>query len=151
MIHILSVTLPLDNLKVRKFPLHVVALYAAPPGPPQLSGYHVGQPVRANETVELVCRSTGGNPLGSLVWYRGDGRVDSSFTSGAGTAVNRHSFVAAATDDGAVYRCDVSNLVTPSPLSASLTLQVLCECDLRCPSFLAHGDLSSEGATGVSD
>ncbi|KAK7487590.1 hypothetical protein BaRGS_00021140 [Batillaria attramentaria] len=95
-----------------------------PPGPPSIAGYTSGQVVRTNDTLLLTCTSRGGNPLGTVVWYRDDERVDSSFTSGGNKAINEYTFTAMSTDNGVGYRCEVTNLVTPSPLTASFTLTV---------------------------
>ncbi|XP_076438508.1 nephrin-like [Babylonia areolata] len=95
-----------------------------PPGPPVISGYTPGRPVRTNDTLLLTCTSRGGNPLGTVVWYRNNERVDSSFTSGGDRAINEFPFTAASTDNGATFRCEVTNLVTPSPLTKSFTLTV---------------------------
>ncbi|KAL8624534.1 hypothetical protein ACOMHN_005836 [Nucella lapillus] len=95
-----------------------------PPGAPVITGYRNSQAVRTNGTVILSCSSTGGNPLGTVVWYRGDQRVDSSFTSGGNRAVNEYAFRARAVDNGVDYRCQVTNLVTTTPLTTSFTLTV---------------------------
>ncbi|KAK7106268.1 nephrin-like isoform X2 [Littorina saxatilis] len=95
-----------------------------PPGPPVIAGYSSGQSVRTNDTLLLTCTSRGGNPLGTVVWYRNNERVDSSFTSGGDKAINEYTFTAMSTDNGVVYRCEVTNLVTTAPLTASFTLTV---------------------------
>jgi hypothetical protein len=98
-----------------------------PPGPPNIDGYHDGQVVRTNDTVLLTCMSRGGNPLGTVVWYRNNERVDSSFTSGGNRAINEYTFTALSTDNGAEYRCEVTNLMTQDPLTDSRTLIVNCK------------------------
>ncbi|KAL8598029.1 hypothetical protein ACOMHN_062627 [Nucella lapillus] len=95
-----------------------------PPGPPIISGYSPGQVVRTNDTLLLTCTSRGGNPLGTVVWYRNNERVDSSFTSGGNKAINEYTFVVTSTDNEAKYLCEVTNLVTPAPLTKSFTLSV---------------------------
>ena len=98
-----------------------------PPGPPNIAGYTSGQVVRTNDTLLLTCTSRGGNPLGTVVWYRNNERVDSSFTSGGNKAINEYTFTAMSTDNGVEYRCEVTNLVTAAPLTDSFTLTVHCE------------------------
>ncbi|XP_076457833.1 nephrin-like [Babylonia areolata] len=95
-----------------------------PPGSPVITGYTTGQVVRTNSTVILTCTSTGGNPLGTVVWRKGDRRIDSSFTSGRNRAINEYTFVARASDNGVQFTCEVTNLVTTAPLTASFTLTV---------------------------
>lgn len=99
-----------------------------PPGPPSITGYTSGQVVRTNDTLHLTCTSRGGNPLGTVVWYRDNERVDSSFTSGGNQAVNEYIFTAMSVDNSMEYRCEVNNLVTSAPLTASVTLTVHCKC-----------------------
>lgn len=42
-----------------------------PPGDPYIDGYDPKRDtIRRGQTVELICRSRGGNPLAQLVWYR---------------------------------------------------------------------------------
>ncbi|CAG5131926.1 unnamed protein product, partial [Candidula unifasciata] len=94
-----------------------------PPGPPQISGYD-DRVVNINDTLVLTCSSTGGNPLGTVTWYRNNEPVDWSFTSGGGVAINQYTFRVTSTDNNAVYRCQVTNLVATQPLTAEYTLKV---------------------------
>ena len=112
---------------VRGSILHSFSSVTDPPGPPSIAGYTSGQVVRTNDTLLLTCTSRGGNPLGTVVWYRNNERVDSSFTSGGNKAINEYTFTAMSTDNGVEYRCEVTNLVTAAPLTASFTLTVHCE------------------------
>lgn len=114
------------NSAVTGHPLSTVVTISIlyPPGPPVIEGYNDGQVVRTNDTVLLSCMSRGGNPLGTVVWYRNNDRVDSSFTSGGNKAINEYTFTAASTDNGVAYRCEVTNLMTQDPLAASRTLIV---------------------------
>ena len=97
-----------------------------PPGPPEITGFPEGQTARMGDTVTLVCRSRGGNPLAQLVWYKNNEQVDFSYTTSTGReSINSHTFIADASDNNAVYRCAASSpLVSPSPMIASVRLTV---------------------------
>ncbi|XP_041373934.1 nephrin-like isoform X2 [Gigantopelta aegis] len=110
-----------------------------PPGPPQISGYTNSTIIRVNDTIQLICTSRGGNPLATVVWYRNSEQVDYSFVSGGNKAVNEYTFTAEALDNQAIYRCEVSNVVTPRPLSAEFKLTV--------HSFLSEGNMTFEFAS----
>ena len=43
---------------------------ADPPGMPVITGYENNQSVRVNDTVAMMCTSTGGNPVAQIAWYK---------------------------------------------------------------------------------
>ncbi|KAK6173113.1 hypothetical protein SNE40_016632 [Patella caerulea] len=95
-----------------------------PPGSPEITGYTNGQVVKTNDTLQLRCTSRGGNPLGQVVWYRNDQQIDFSYVSDGNKAVNEYTFTVQSSDNNAVYRCDVSNVVTSRPITAEFRLTV---------------------------
>ncbi|CAG2102853.1 unnamed protein product [Medioppia subpectinata] len=96
-----------------------------PPGPPEITGYTEGETVRMGDTLTLVCKSIGGNPLAQLVWYKNDEEVDFSFTTTANKqSANSHTFVVDASDNNAVYRCVASSTITQTPMVSEIKLQV---------------------------
>uniref|UniRef100_A0A8C5DH51 NPHS1 adhesion molecule, nephrin n=1 Tax=Gouania willdenowi TaxID=441366 RepID=A0A8C5DH51_GOUWI len=68
-------------------------------------------PLRSGTKVRLVCFSTGGNPMGTLTWYK-NGRVvadamrQTSFDMGVAREL---ALVLTASDNQAIYRCDATN------------------------------------------
>jgi hypothetical protein len=44
--------------------------FTDPPGAPYIEGYAEGETVRRGQSLELVCRSRGGNPPAQLIWYK---------------------------------------------------------------------------------
>lgn len=46
-----------------------------PPGAPYIEGYTTGETLRRGQTVELSCRSRGGNPPAQLIWYKNGAQV----------------------------------------------------------------------------
>lgn len=100
-----------------------------PPGPPEISGYEEGETARMGDTMTLVCRSRGGNPLAQLVWFKNNEQVDFSYTTTTGReSQNSHTFIVDASDNNAVYRCEASSqLISPSPVIASVKLTVHCK------------------------
>ncbi|RWS14166.1 nephrin-like protein, partial [Dinothrombium tinctorium] len=97
-----------------------------PPGQPEISGYADGETVRMGDTLTLVCKSRGGNPLAQLVWYKNNEQVDFSYTTLSGReSINSYSFIVDASDNNAVYRCESSSHpISPKPAVASIKLNV---------------------------
>ena len=44
--------------------------FSDPPGPPEITGYIEGETILLGQTVTLVCKAAGGNPLAEISWYR---------------------------------------------------------------------------------
>nr|QRF78296.1 Nephrin [Novocrania anomala] len=95
-----------------------------PPDPPTITGYNQNDILRTGQTVTLQCTSVGGNPLAQVVWYKNDQQIDFSYTTGGNRAVNDLAFTVDSTDNNAVYRCEVTNVVHTLPMVASVTLKV---------------------------
>lgn len=107
-----------------------VFFVADPPGPPAITGYTVGEAIRAGEERTLTCRSRGGNPLGRVVWYRNNENIDSTDRHVGAESVNEYKFIVDSSDNGAVYTCEVRNKLTDKPLLTSVKLDVQCKCSL---------------------
>lgn len=99
-----------------------------PPGDPYIDGYDPKRDtIRRGQTVELICRSRGGNPLAQLVWYRNgeEVRAVSTVTGKFGrTSQNILSFVADTKDNNARYTCKASSVVGPTQKKVETTLTV---------------------------
>jgi hypothetical protein len=77
------------------------------------------------DTVTLICRSIGGNPLAQLVWYKNDEQVDFSYTTTSNRqSSNSHTFVVDSSDNNAIYRCVGSSSITDTPIVSEVKLQV---------------------------
>ncbi|XP_073341554.1 nephrin [Pagrus major] len=82
-------------------------------------------PLRSGTTVRLICFSTGGNPTGTLTWFK-NGRVvpdalkQTSFDRGVAQEL---VLVLTASDNKATYRCDAQN-VAKKTISAHTKLMV---------------------------
>lgn len=50
-------------------------LFTDPPSAPIISGYVEGSIIPAGSVQKLVCISSGGNPLATLIWYKNDKKV----------------------------------------------------------------------------
>ncbi|KAG8193661.1 hypothetical protein JTE90_024024 [Oedothorax gibbosus] len=98
-------------------------LYA--PGRPSIEGYRPREKIRAGDTVRLRCVSRGGNPLARLVWTRNGQFKDHSYVTSDSEAENELTFVANASDDGAVYTCTATSVMTPEAMVKSIKLKVL--------------------------
>jgi hypothetical protein len=120
----LSVMRELRGQAVYLVPL---SLFPDPPGTPEIEGYQNNQIVKMGDTLMLKCISPGGNPLAQVYWYKNGVDLDFSYTSGNGKAENDLSFTVQPTDNNAKYRCEASNLVTPTPLFKEVVLKVHCE------------------------
>lgn len=98
-----------------------------PPGPPEITGYPEGQVAMMGDTVTLVCRSRGGNPLAQLTWFKNNQPVNTSHTTSTGReSMNSHTFIVDSSDNNTVYRCSANSpLISPSPMMASVKLTVI--------------------------
>lgn len=56
-----------------------VGTFSDPPGPPYIEGYTQGETLRRGQTVELICRSRGGNPPAQLIWYKNNTQVQMGY------------------------------------------------------------------------
>lgn len=101
--------------------------FSDPPGPPVITGYTNHETIRAGEERILTCRSRGGNPLGSLSWYRENEIIDTTDRQLRGESLNDLRFVVEPKDNGATYTCKVRNKLIVEPLITSVTLNVYCK------------------------
>ncbi|CAH2232970.1 jg8287 [Pararge aegeria aegeria] len=51
-----------------------------PPGAPYIEGYAEGETVRRGQSLELVCRSRGGNPPAQLIWYKNGEQIRMAYS-----------------------------------------------------------------------
>ncbi|KAH8299303.1 hypothetical protein KR044_000269, partial [Drosophila immigrans] len=96
-----------------------------PPGPPYIEGYSTGDILRRGQTVELMCRSRGGNPPAQLIWYKNGSQIRMAYRTSGRLSENIYSFTAEAGDNKARFRCEASNVMSQTPLKAEVDLAVL--------------------------
>ncbi|XP_055601231.1 nephrin isoform X2 [Uranotaenia lowii] len=96
-----------------------------PPGAPYIEGYTPGETLRRGQTVELICRSRGGNPPAQLIWYKNGAQVRMAYRTSERLSENIYSFVAEAGDNKAKLRCEANNIMANAPLKTEVTLSVL--------------------------
>ncbi|XP_037915549.1 nephrin isoform X1 [Hermetia illucens] len=96
-----------------------------PPGPPYIEGYTQGETLRRGQTIELMCRSRGGNPPAQLIWYKNGAQVRMAYRTAGRLSENIYTFTAESSDDKAKFRCEASNIMSQTPLKAEVELSVL--------------------------
>ncbi|KAM7342980.1 nephrin adhesion molecule sticks and stones isoform 4-T5 [Cochliomyia hominivorax] len=96
-----------------------------PPGPPYIEGYTQGETLRRGQTVELICRSRGGNPPAQLIWYKNGSQIRMAYRTSGRLSENIYTFTAEASDNKARFRCEASNVMSQTPLKAEVDLTVL--------------------------
>ncbi|XP_052843338.1 nephrin isoform X2 [Drosophila gunungcola] len=96
-----------------------------PPGPPYIEGYSPGETLRRGQTVELMCRSRGGNPPAQLIWYKNGSQIRMAYRTSGRLSENIYTFTAEAGDNRARFRCEASNVMSQNPLKAEVELAVL--------------------------
>ncbi|XP_032571137.1 nephrin isoform X1 [Drosophila sechellia] len=96
-----------------------------PPGPPYIEGYSAGETLRRGQTVELMCRSRGGNPPAQLIWYKNGSQIRMAYRTSGRLSENIYTFTAEAGDNKARFRCEASNVMSQNPLKAEVELSVL--------------------------
>lgn len=107
-----------------------------PPGLPYIEGYTEGETIRRGQTVELVCRSRGGNPPAQLIWYKNGEQIRMAYRTAGRVSENVYTFTADASDNKARYKCEASNIMSKAPLKAEIDMTVLCKYSLSVHSFL---------------
>ncbi|GFG39572.1 hypothetical protein Cfor_01002, partial [Coptotermes formosanus] len=108
-----------------------------PPGVPYIEGYTEGETIRRGQTVELTCKSRGGNPPAQLIWYKNGEQIRMAYRTAGRVSENIYTFTADATDNKAKYRCEASNIMSRGPLQAEVELTV----------FFAPAQVSISGPT----
>ncbi|XP_067629154.1 nephrin isoform X1 [Eurosta solidaginis] len=96
-----------------------------PPGPPYIEGYTQGEILRRGQTLELVCRSRGGNPPAQLIWYKNGSQIRMAYRTAGRLSENIYTFTAEASDNNARFRCEASNVMSQTPLKAEIDINVL--------------------------
>ncbi|XP_033251166.1 nephrin-like isoform X2 [Drosophila miranda] len=100
----------------------VNVLYA--PSPLLLTGYNDGDILIAGSILKLQCSSAGGNPPPTLQWYKNDKRVNGPAKVVDSKIVSELSLLVNASDNNAIYKCEVQNAAIDIPLFATKTLGV---------------------------
>ncbi|XP_017149370.1 nephrin isoform X2 [Drosophila miranda] len=100
----------------------VNVLYA--PSPPLLTGYNDGDILISGSILKLQCSSAGGNPPPTLQWYKNDKRVNGPSKVVDSKIVSELSLLVNASDNNAIYKCEVQNAAIDIPLFATKTLGV---------------------------
>lgn len=98
-----------------------------PPGLPYIEGYTEGETIRRGQTVELVCRSRGGNPPAQLIWYKNGAQIRMAYRTAGRVSENVYTFTAEPGDNKARFKCEASNVMSKSPLKAEVDMTVLCK------------------------
>ena len=95
-----------------------------------LTGYNDGDVITSGSVKKLQCSSSGGNPPPSLIWYKNDKKLntqskvlDSKITSELTILVN-------ASDNNAIYKCEIQSPAIEIPLFSTKTLSVHCELNI---------------------
>ncbi|XP_047508948.1 nephrin isoform X2 [Pieris napi] len=96
-----------------------------PPGAPYIEGYAEGETVRRGQSLELVCRSRGGNPPAQLIWYKNGEQIRMAYRTSGRMSENVLSFKADASDNKARYTCEAKNIMISNTLKAEIDLTVL--------------------------
>ncbi|KAL0810554.1 hypothetical protein ABMA28_010674 [Loxostege sticticalis] len=96
-----------------------------PPGAPYIEGYAEGETVRRGQSLELVCRSRGGNPPAQLIWYKNGEQIRMAYRTSGRMTENVLSFKADASDNKARYTCEAKNIMISNTLKAEIDLTVL--------------------------
>jgi hypothetical protein len=113
-------------MKPRSVEELLLHLSADPPGIPYIEGYTEEETIRRGQTVELTCKSRGGNPPAQLIWYKNGEQIRMAYRTAGPVSENIYTFTADASDNKARYRCEASNIMSKAPLKAEIQLTVFC-------------------------
>ncbi|XP_030560448.1 nephrin [Drosophila novamexicana] len=95
-----------------------------PPSPPLLTGYNDGDILISGSILKLQCSSAGGNPPPALQWYKNDKRLNAASKVTDNKISSELSLLVNASDNNAIYKCEVQNAAIEIPLFATKTLGV---------------------------
>ncbi|XP_068144561.1 nephrin isoform X1 [Drosophila tropicalis] len=95
-----------------------------PPSPPLVTGYNDGDILVSGSILKLQCSSAGGNPPPSLQWYKNDKRLNAASKVLDNKIISELSLLINASDNNAIYKCEVQNAAIDIPLFATKTLGV---------------------------
>ncbi|XP_067131653.1 synaptogenesis protein syg-2-like [Centruroides vittatus] len=95
-----------------------------PPNPPIIQGYEEDTPLKEGQIQKLICVCTGGNPIASLAWFRGNNELTSLVTISGNEVSSEIVFRAEAKDNGAIYICQAKNSATVKPLETFVRITV---------------------------
>ncbi|XP_030244136.1 nephrin isoform X2 [Drosophila navojoa] len=95
-----------------------------PPSPPLLTGYNDGDILISGSILKLQCSSAGGNPPPTLQWYKNDKRLNAASKVTDNKISSELSLLVNASDNNAIYKCEVQNAAIEIPLFATKTLGV---------------------------
>lgn len=98
-----------------------------PPGEPYIEGYTPGEKLKRGQTIQLVCKSRGGNPPAQLIWYKNGVQVRMAYRTQGRVSENTYTFTADVSDNKARFRCEASNVMSTEPLKTEVELSVLCK------------------------
>lgn len=118
------------HLTARTITLTMCPCFTDPPGEPNIQGYEKGSIIREGDLLKLKCASLGGYPLPSIKWIKQSRGLAAEEKEIAGletktgySGVSSELFVkTAASDNGASYKCLVTNEAINQPLTASVLL-----------------------------
>ncbi|CAC5393161.1 unnamed protein product [Mytilus coruscus] len=129
----------------------IVPVYGQiPPGDPTIIG---PSEILLNDNVTLTCSSAGGDPLPTLMWLRGDVRVNSTQTTVNGVTTSKLNFIASKEDHLEVFECQVDNKVLQNALVRSIFVELLIPPDppvINGPSFLISGESGTWTCTSMN-
>lgn len=98
-----------------------------PPSEPLLTGYNDGDILVSGSILKLQCSSAGGNPPPTLQWYKNDKRLNAASKVTDSKISSELSLLVNASDNNAIYKCEVQNAAIEIPLFATKTLGVHCK------------------------
>lgn len=94
----------------------------------EMHGISKDQTIKAGQLITTQCILTGGNPMGEIVWYKGNEllRSESTMDSNGTSIISRVNFTATSADNNLPLTCKGQVQNFPAKL-ASFTLNVLCK------------------------
>ncbi|KAM3955389.1 LOW QUALITY PROTEIN: sticks and stones [Aphomia sociella] len=95
-----------------------------PPGAPYIEGYTEGETIRRGQSLNLACRSRGGNPPAQLIWYKNSEQIRMAYRTSGRMSENILSFTANTSDNKARYTCEAKNIMVSDPLKVQVDLKV---------------------------
>ncbi|XP_072155743.1 nephrin [Bemisia tabaci] len=95
-----------------------------PPGLPYIEGFKTGDTIQRGQSIDLICKSHGGNPPAQLIWYKNGGQIYNMYRTSGRMSESVYTITAQESDNNATYRCDAKNIMSERALTTEVVLTV---------------------------
>lgn len=107
--------------------LRYCVVFVDPPSQPLLTGYNEGDVITSGSVKKLHCISTGGNPPPTMTWYKNGRKLNTISKVQDAKVISELTILVNASDNNAIYNCEIQSPALEIPLFTSKILSVNCK------------------------